>query len=233
MSATVYLIPCVLADGVTQCIPAYVPEAAKKCTVFFVENERTARRYLKLLWKEMVIDDYRWYNIKEVSPAVANSFSQALSNGETIGILSEAGCPGVADPGQELVWQAQHAGAHVVPLVGPNAMLLALMASGLNGQQFRFVGYLPIEAGARTKAVHKLENDSRNNNSTQLFMETPYRNGQLAETLLKTCQPQTRLCIAADVTAETEFIQTKTIQPWQGKLPPLHKRPAIFLLLAT
>ena len=231
--ATVYLIPTVLADGATQCLPNYLLEAVKKCSHFFVENERTARRYLKLLWKEMVIDDYTWCNIKEITPEVLTQFTQALQQEKIVGIISEAGCPGVADPGQELVRYAQQYGAVVKPLVGPNSILLALMGSGLNGQQFQFVGYLPIETGERLKAIKGLENESKSKGCTQIFIETPYRNNQLLEALVKTCHPQTHLCVAVDLTAATESIQTKTIQQWKGGLPQLHKRPAIFLMLAT
>jgi 16S rRNA (cytidine1402-2'-O)-methyltransferase len=232
MSATVYLIPTVLAEGATQCLPAYILDAVKQCQLFFVENERTARRYLKSLWKEMVIDDKVWHNIKEITPEIAAQFTQALQQGKSIGIISEAGCPGVADPGQELVRLAQQQGAVVKPMVGPNSILLALMASGLNGQQFQFVGYLPIEVSERVKAIKNLENESRAKGCTQIFIETPYRNNQLLETLLKTCHPQTALCIAVDITAATEFIHTRTVQQWKGNVPQLHKRPAIFLLLA-
>lgn len=232
MGATVYLIPTVLAEGRTEVLPAYLLEAVKSCTVFFVENERTARRYLKLLWKEMVIDDYAWYNMKEVTEAVSAQFRQQLKEGRIIGLISEAGCPGVADPGQQLVLLAQEAQVAVKPLVGPNAILLALMASGLNGQQFSFVGYLPIDAAERSRAIRQLEAESRQKSCTQIFIETPYRNNQLLETLVKTCQPQTQLCVAADLTAETEMIQTKTAQQWKAALPQLHKRPAIFLLLS-
>ena len=179
MSATVYLIPTVLAEGATDCLPAYILEAVKKCTVFFVENERTARRYLKLLWKEMVIDDYRWYNMKEVTPEISAAFRQQLQAGKTIGIISEAGCPGVADPGQVLVHLAQQNGATVKPLVGPNSILLALMASGMNGQRFQFVGYLPIDTAERVKAIRNLESESRQKDCTQIFIETPYRNNPL------------------------------------------------------
>jgi 16S rRNA (cytidine1402-2'-O)-methyltransferase len=234
MSATVYLIPTVLAEGATQCLPAYLLDAVQQCQVFFVENERTVRRYLKSLWKEMVIDAYAWHNIKEITPEIATQFMQALQQGKTIGIISEAGCPGVADPGQDLVRLAQQQGAVVKPLVGPNSMLLALMASGLNGQQFQFVGYLPIEVSERVKAIKNLETESKAKGCTQIFIETPYRNTQLLETLLKTCYPQTTLCIAVDVTAATESIQTKTVQQWKETvLPQLHKRPAIFLVLAA
>lgn len=232
MSANVYLIPTVLAEGATQCLPAYLLDAVKQCSHFFVENERTARRFLKTVWKELVIDDKEWHLIKEVTPEVAAQFLQAVQQQKKIGIISEAGCPGVADPGQELVRLAQQHGVVVKPLVGPNSILLALMGSGMNGQQFQFVGYLPIEAGARSKAIKQLEAESQQKACTQIFIETPYRNNQLVETILKTCQPQTRLCIAVDLTAATESIQTKTAQQWKNAVPQLHKRPAIFLLFA-
>lgn len=232
MGATVYLIPTVLSENGTQCLPAYLLPAVQECTVFFVENERTARRYLKLLWKEMVIDDQEWFNIKEPTDEMRNRFRQKIKEEKTIGIISEAGCPGVADPGQEMVAIAQQMQATVKPLVGPNSILLALMASGMNGQQFSFLGYLPIEVGERVKAIRQLENESRQKNATQIFIETPYRNNQLLETLLKTCQPQTLLCVAADLTAPAEMIRTQTIGQWKSDVPQLHKRPVIFLLYA-
>jgi 16S rRNA (cytidine1402-2'-O)-methyltransferase len=232
MSASVFLIPTVLADEQITPLPAYILDAVKQCQVFFVEDERTARRFLKLLWKEMVIDDYRWINMKKVTPEVGNSFKQHLANGKNIGIISEAGCPGVADPGQQLVAIAQQQQAMVKPLVGPNSILLALMGSGMNGQCFQFVGYLPIDVAERSKGIKNLENESRNKNCTQIFIETPYRNNQLLETLVKTCSPQTAICVAVDLTAPTESIQTKTAQQWRTAMPSLHKRPAIFLLYA-
>ena len=136
----------------------------------------------------------------------------------------------MADPGQSLVHLAQQKGVKVRPLVGPNSILLALMASGMNGQQFQFVGYLPIDVPQRVKAIKNLESESRLKNCTQIFIETPYRNNQLLETLVKTCHPQTQICVAADLTGENEFIQTKTVQQWKTSLPQLHKRPVIFLL---
>src|SRR5687768_16222874 len=144
MKARVYLIPSFLAPGATETIPSYVLDAIRECKVFFVEEERTARRFMKLLWKEMVIDDYQWHNMKEVTPEVAGAFKKALKEGGVVGILSEAGCPGVADPGQKLVSIAQEMNVEVKPLVGPSSVLLALMASGMNGQQFSFIGYLPV-----------------------------------------------------------------------------------------
>ncbi len=233
MSATVFLIPTVLAEGQTECLPDYLLNAAKECSAFFVENERTARRYLKLLSKDIVIDDYQWYNMKKGDTDVLVQFRQSLKEGKTVGIISEAGCPGVADPGQELAAIAQKMNVTVKPLVGPNSVLLALMASGMNGQRFQFVGYLPIEQNERAKTIKALEADSRRNNCTQIFIETPYRNNQLMETLTKTCQSETKICVAADLTAETEMVKTKTVQQWKNKLPNLHKRPAIFLLLAN
>ena len=232
MPSTVYLIPTVLSEGVTAPLPAYVLEAVKACSVFFVENERTARRYLKMLWKEMVIDDYEWHNMQESKPEVEAVFLQKVKEEKTLGIISEAGCPGVADPGQRLVCLAQQKGATVKPLVGPNSILLALMASGMNGQRFQFVGYLPIDTAQRVKTIKALETESEQKDCTQIFIETPYRNNQLLEALLKTCHPQTQICIAADITSEAEFIQTKTALQWKNALPQLHKRPVIFLLYA-
>ena len=232
MSAQVYLIPTVLHEGRTECLPLYILEAVRKCSVLFVENERTARRYLKLLARDIVIDDFEWFNMKEVNEATAAAFRQKIGEGKTIGIISEAGCPGVADPGQHLVAIAQQMNVPVKPLVGPNSLLLALMASGMNGQQFQFTGYLPIESGERVKAIKGLEQESRQKNCTQIFIETPYRNNQLLETLTKTCQPQTKICVAVDLTDERESVQTKTVQQWKTAVPQLHKRPAIFLLYA-
>ena len=170
MVATVYLIPTVLHEGQTDCLPPYILEAVKKCTIFFVENERTARRYLKLLWKEMVIDDYEWHNMKEVTDETRALFKEKLKEGKTIGLISEAGCPGVADPGQQLVQVAQQQQATVKPLVGPNSILLALMASGMNGQQFQFVGYLPIDTAHRINAIRQLDPESKQKNCTQIFI---------------------------------------------------------------
>jgi 16S rRNA (cytidine1402-2'-O)-methyltransferase len=207
-------------------------EAVKKCSVFFVENERTARRYLKLLWKEMVIDDYQWHNMKEANAGVKATFLQAIKEDRTIGIISEAGCPGVADPGQVLVSIAQEMNLNVKPLVGPNSILLALMASGMNGQHFQFLGYLPIDQSKRIQAIKNLEEASKDKNCTQIFIETPYRNNQLMESLVKSCHSQTLICVATDISAPTEIIKTKTAQQWKTGLPQLHKRPSIFLLYA-
>ncbi len=228
---TVFLLPSVLHEEGTNAIPAYVLETAKQCQVFFVENERTARRYLKSLSKEIVIDNYEWYTVSDTRE-MSDSFKKKLLEGKNIGIISEAGCPGVADPGQALVAIAQQMNVEVKPLAGPNSILLALMASGMNGQQFQFVGYLPIDNQQRIKAIKELEAESQKKNCTQIFIETPYRNNQLTETILKNCKASTRLCIAVDLTASNEWIKTKTIAEWQQNKPDIHKRPAIFLLQA-
>ena len=226
----VYLVPSLLDEEGVNALPVYIIDAIKDCSAFFVENERTARRFLKKLWKEIVIDNYQWINISD--PAVSSLFKQAIKEGKNIAIISEAGCPGVADPGQSLIAIAQQMNIEVKPLVGPNSILLALMASGMNGQQFRFVGYLPIENHDKTKAIRDLENISAKENSTQVFIETPYRNNQLIDALLKNCKSSTRLCIAVDLTSPREIIKTKTIDEWKKDVPDIHKRPAIFLIYA-
>ncbi len=228
----VYLIPSFIDEENLQTIPVYIADAVKKCQVFFVENERSARRYLKQLWKEMVIDEYEWHTIHKAEQEVKETFKKILQRGATIGIISEAGCPGVADPGQVLVDTAHSIGAAVKPFVGPSSILLALMASGMNGQRFQFVGYLPIDTAERIKILKELEAESAKKQCTQIFIETPYRNNQLTESICKTLTPGTRLCIAADISGGNEFIKTKTIAEWKNKLPDIHKRPAIFLLNA-
>ncbi len=228
----VYLIPAPLSDDTLETIPAYVLSAIRSCAVFFVENERTTRRYFKKLDPQINIDSYEWYNIGKAEANVQQQFILKLNEGGTIGIVSEAGCPGIADPGQLLVEAAHKHGAIVKPLVGPSSILLALMASGMSGQQFTFHGYLPINQMERKKRLQQLEEISAKQNNTQIFIETPYRNNQLLETILKTCKPKTRICIAANITAITEFIETKTVAEWRNKKPDLHKKPAIFCLQA-
>ena len=230
MPPSIYLIPCFLYEGVNETIPAYILDAIKKCSVFFVENERTARRYFKSLWKEMVIDDYEWHTIHKAEMELVEKFQQAITRGKIIGIVSEAGCPGIADPGQVLVSKAQEMGAVIRPLVGPSSILLALMASGMNGQQFKFNGYLQIDSNQRKKQIQKLEEEAAKNQCTQIFIETPFRNDALLKDIIAICKSQTRLCIAADITGPSEFIVTKKIQDWKTAIPALHKRPVIFLL---
>lgn len=235
MNADVYLIPIVLHEDEEslQTIPFYVTEAVKKCSVFFAENEKTARRFFKKIWREMVIDNYEWHTIHKAEDDVKNVFIQCLKEGKNIGIISEAGCPGIADPGQILVNIAQQLKATVKPLVGPSSILLALMASGMNGQQFSFHGYLPIDSSERKKKLKELEDESQQRKCTQIFIETPYRNNALLADILQACKPSTKLCIASEITGKNQKIITQTLEQWKQKpLPQLHKILAIFLLYA-
>lgn len=227
-----YLIPCYLQEDAIHTIPAYLQKAVASCSVFLVENERSARRFLKKLWKEMVIDDYRWHLIENAGEQQIATLLSALKNGQDVGIISEAGCPGIADPGQLLVSAAQEKGFQVVPLVGPSSIVLALMASGMNGQQFSFHGYLPIDAVERKKKIKELESTSARENSTQIFIETPYRNHAMINDILSTCRPQTKLCVAVDLTGPEESILTRNISEWKKMELNCHKKPAIFLLMA-
>lgn len=235
--AAVYLIPSLLAEDGIDAIHPYSLNTIRDCQVIFAENQRTARRFLKLLWKnyapaeEMVIDKFEWYTIDE-EPQTVSSFRKSIKEGKNIAILSEAGCPGVADPGQKLIAIAQELNYRIQPLVGPNSILLALMASGMNGQQFRFMGYLPIEEKARAKEIKEIETESAKKNCTQLFIETPYRNNQVLEALLKNCNAKTKICVAVELTGKNEWVKTCSVAEWQKNKPDLHKRPAIFLLYA-
>lgn len=234
INATIYLIPIALHEDekAIEAIPSYIKNAVGKCNVFYVENERTARRFLKKIWPAINIDAYEWHTIHKAETGVTDLFKRDIQQKKTIGIMSEAGCPGIADPGQILINVAQEMNTKVTPLVGPNSILLALMASGMNGQCFQFVGYLPVDSTERKKKISDLENESQKKNCTQVFIETPYRNTPLLNDILSTAKPETQLCIAVDITASTELIKTKNIKDWKSKQPDLHKRPAIFLLYA-
>lgn len=233
-TGTLYLIPTILAeDTADQVISPQVIETVRHLQYFIVENLRTARRYVKSICPELVIEQLVFVQIdKDAIPAqVQASLRPLLDDGRDAGIISEAGCPGVADPGAEVVNYAHQKNIKVVPFAGPSAILLSLMASGFSGQQFSFHGYLPIEKRDRLQALKALEKEMQQRNQTQIFMETPYRNNKLLEDLLQTLHPETRLCIAANITSpEHEFIKTKTIQQWNGKLPDIHKQPAVFLI---
>jgi 16S rRNA (cytidine1402-2'-O)-methyltransferase len=226
----VLLLPMLLHEEGWEAIPKDVDQWIKSCDVFFVENEKTTRRYFKKIWKEMVIDNYQWFAIHQVEEAQVNNFIQILKSGKTIGIVSEAGCAGIADPGQLLVSAAQQLGATVKPYMGPSSILLSLMASGFNGQGFTFNGYLPIDATERKKKILQLEQIVTSNSIAQLFIETPYRNNQLLEAILQACHPNTQLCIGVDITGPTESIKTATIQYWKNNKPELHKKLVIFIL---
>jgi 16S rRNA (cytidine1402-2'-O)-methyltransferase len=229
---TLYLIPVPLAENTAaKSFTPYLTDTINSIKECMVENEKTARRFLKEAGlktpqSELLIHDYGKHNRADGTAG----FFKGLQAGNDVGLMSEAGCPGIADPGAEIVEKAHRMGIKVVPLVGPSSILLALIASGFNGQSFTFHGYLPIDKVDRAKKIRELENLSIKNEQTQLFIETPFRNNPMLEEILKTCNPKTRLCIACDITAETEFIQTKTIAEWQKKVPELHKRPTIFLI---
>jgi 16S rRNA (cytidine1402-2'-O)-methyltransferase len=231
MKSHIYLIPCTIADDALHSLSPSILEAVKKCEVFFVEEERTARRFLKKIWRDMVIDNYEWVVLnKDNNPSAIKKY---INLGKTIGIISEAGCPGVADPGQDVIRVAQEMECIVHPLVGPNAILLALMASGMNGQHFQFVGYLPIDIGKRIAAIKALEIESIQKKSTQIFIETPYRNNQMFQSLLGHLKSTTLLCVAAEITSPNEFIKTMSVAAWKNNIPELHKKPVIFLVLGV
>lgn len=227
----IFLIPSFLSENATETIPAYVLAALKSCSVIFAENERTARRFLKSMDREIIIDDFEWHTIHKAEDEQINIFRACITAGKNMAIISEAGCPGVADPGQKLVYEAQRMNVEVKPLVGPSSILLALMASGLNGQHFCFLGYLPIDHADRIKKIKQIEEESFKRKCTQIFIETPYRNNKMLETLLHHCNPSTQLCIAAEITGANEYIKTKTIADWRKETIDLHKKPVIFLLM--
>lgn len=233
METALYLIPVTLgATPFHQVIPAYNLDVIRQIRHFIVEEERTARRFLKMADKSIDIDQLTFYPMgKHADPKQFRDYLRPLCNGEAMGIISEAGCPAIADPGADVVAIAQSLNLRVIPLVGPSSILLGLMASGFNGQSFAFHGYLPINDGQRSAMLKKLEARCSAEDQTQIFIETPFRNQQLFEDLLRICHPQTRLCIAAGITCEDEFIHTHTIQEWKKTtLPDLRKTPTIFLI---
>lgn len=232
MDVALYLIPVTLGDTtIERVLPAYNKAVIQGIRYFIVEDIRSARRFLKKVDSSIDIDALTFYPLNKHTPmeAVA-SYLQPLQKGEPMGVISEAGCPAVADPGADVVAIAQQKGLKVVPLVGPSSILLSVMGSGFNGQSFAFNGYLPIEPPERAKKLKLLEQRVYTEHQTQLFIETPYRNNKMLEDILHNCRPQTKLCIAANVTCVDEYICTRTIKEWKGKLPDLNKIPCIFLL---
>ncbi len=213
-------------------MPAYNREVILGIRHFIVEEVRSARRFLKRVDRDIDIDSLTFYPMgKHADAALFASYLRPLEAGEAMGVISEAGCPAVADPGADVVAIAQKKGLRVVPLVGPSSMILAVMASGLNGQSFAFHGYLPIDATERVKRLKQLEVRAQQEHQTQLFIETPYRNAKLFETLCSTLRPQTRICVAAGITTDEEWIRTRTVAEWRRqRLPDLSKIPAIFLM---
>ena len=232
MIGKLYLIPATLGDSkIEAVIPESVKNIVNSINHYIVENQRTARRYLKKLGIKMPIDKLTFYTLnKHTLPDEINNFLQPVFQGRNVGIISEAGCPGIADPGSEIVKLAHQKNIRVIPLTGPSSIFLALMASGMNGQNFAFVGYLPIKKDEKLKRIRFLENRSFAENQTQIFMEAPYRNQHLLNDILNTCQNNTLLCLSVNITLEKEFIQTKTISEWKKDIPDINKMPVIFLL---
>ncbi len=230
MKGTVLLIPIALAEDGYDAIPASVSAAINACDVFFAENTRTARRAFKKMDRSFNIDARTWHETGQAEVEKIESFKLHLKENKTIGIVSESGCPGIADPGQKLVAVAHEMGALVKPLSGPSSILLALMASGMNGQHFTFNGYLPIHPSEREKKIKALEKKAVTENCTQLFIETPYRNNQMLQSLLQTLHENTRLCIAYHLTSAEEWVITKTIAAWKKSNVELPKEPAMFII---
>ena len=230
----IYLIPTILApDTEDKVLPPFIKEVLKNTTLYFVENIKTARRFISSLKLGIVIDSLTFIILdKKTKTEEIRPHLKAIIEGKNAGIISEAGCPGIADPGANLVDLAHQVDIQVVPLVGPSSILMALMASGLNGQNFAFNGYLPIQSSERIKKLKYLEKLSHTSGQTQIFMETPYRNNPLLKDILNNCEGESKLCIAADISSENELILTKKIKEWRKKVPDIHKKPAIFLLQA-
>jgi 16S rRNA (cytidine1402-2'-O)-methyltransferase len=230
--AKLFLIPNLLSESPWQnVLPTLNAEIITQISNFIVEDIRNARRFLKKVNREIDIDSLTFMELNKHTPELQkNSYLDIIREGNDMGIISEAGCPGVADPGAEIVKLAHKRNITVVPLVGPSSILLALMASGMNGQNFAFSGYIPVKKPERLKRIQQLENQALHHRQSQIFMETPYRNNHLLTDLLNTCQPGTLLCIAADITSEDEMIKTKTISDWKKNPPNLEKKPVIFIL---
>ncbi len=229
---TLYLVPVPLAENAaSKTFTPFLVETINAIDTYIVENEKTARKFLKeaglkLPQSELVIHDYG----KHKRNASLVPFFKELMTGKDVGLMSEAGCPGIADPGADIVAEAHRRGITVVPLVGPNSILLALMASGFSGQSFTFHGYLPIDKVERAKRIKELEKTAEKHKQTQMFIETPFRNNALLDDVLKNAAPQTLLCIASNLTSETEFVKTLSIGQWRKETIDLHKKPTIFLL---
>ncbi|OIQ78369.1 ribosomal RNA small subunit methyltransferase I [mine drainage metagenome] len=232
---TLYLIPVTLGDDViTRALPPDVASIARKLGTFVVENEKTARRFLGAIKTLKPVRDLTLLPLNEhTTEQQLPALLAPLLAGQDVGLMSEAGCPGIADPGAQLVALAHARGIRVAPLVGPSSILLALMASGMDGQRFTFLGYLPSEKSARVQKLREIEQASHKRHETQIFIETPYRNQHLLEDILANCHPETRLCVACNISLDQELIVSRPIKQWKSEtLPDLHKQPTVFLLLA-
>jgi len=230
--ASLYLIPTTLGESETShVIPSDVSAMVKNISYFIVENIRTARRYLRKMDSHLNIDELHFFELNQhTDSTIIEQYLNPILAGFDVGIISEAGCPGIADPGAEVVKYAHLKQIRVIPLVGPSSILLSLMASGMNGQNFAFIGYIPVKSPERIKAIKEIERRSSHEKQTQIFIEAPYRNTQLINDLINTLNDQTHLCIACDLTLDTEYIITQTVLQWKKGVPDLNKRPAIFLV---
>ena len=226
-----YLIPTRLGDQPPlEVLPLSIRKKITDINHYIVENEKIARRFIKKIVPSKSQDKLNINHLNKFTQDIEiPEFLKPCEEGQDIGLMTDAGCPGIADPGSKVVSLAHRQGIKVVPLVGPSSIILALMASGLNGQNFAFNGYLPIDKAECKKRIKQLEKHAETHNQTQIFIETPYRNGQLFDTFLKTLKPQTQLCVAVDLTLTTQFILTKSVKAWQNENPDWHKRPAIFI----
>ncbi|MDX9747926.1 MAG: SAM-dependent methyltransferase [Paludibacter sp.] len=232
MMGTLFLFPTTLGDSlISDVLPDRNTKLLATIQHFIVEDIRTARRFIRKCLPLAAIDEMTFFVLNQHTRAEEiSSFLQPLIEGHSVGLLSEAGCPAIADPGADVVALAQEKGIQVVPLVGPSSILLALMASGFNGQSFAFNGYLPVQLPEKMKVLKKLESRIINENQSQLFIETPYRNNKTLSDILTHCSATLKLCIAADITLECEFIRTYSLKEWKTKVPDLNKRPTIFIL---
>ena len=230
-----YLIPTTLGDmAADDVLPQTIKRAIDFIDYYIVENEKTARKSIKIVHSEKKQSELKMFLLNKHTETKEHlDFIKPLLEGHHVGLMSEAGCPGVADPGAVIVKIAHEKGIQVIPLVGPSSILLALMASGMNGQSFTFNGYLPIEKSEKKQALKVLEKLSFDKNQSQLFIETPYRNNKLLEDILQTLQPNTLLCVACDITLPTEYIKTMSINLWKKQKVDLHNRPCIFILHKT
>lgn len=233
MEAALYLIPVTLGDSpLEKVIPEYNKSIVLNINHFIVENIRSAKRFLSLIKSDIKTDDFTFYELNEHTDLKTIShYLDPLKKGVPMGVISEAGCPAVADPGAAVVEMAQNENLKVIPLVGPSSMIMAVMASGFNGQSFAFNGYLPVKPAERAYKLRQLESRAYKEDQTQLFIEAPYRNVKMLETILSSCRAETRLCIAAGITTAEEYIHTHTIAEWKKlPVPEINKIPAIFLI---
>lgn len=225
-----HLIPNIMAEGSAHVIPSYLKEIVSHIKIFYVEEIKSARRFLKMMNREINIDELTFFILNEHETESLSEAKTLFLKGQMIGMISEAGCPSVADPGAKLVEIAHQCSIKVIPHVGPNSILLALMASGFNGQQFQFLGYLPNKQPMLSQKIQEIERESLQKNCTQIFIETPYRNDQLLQEILKHAHPDTKICVACNLTGANELIVSKTVAQWKKESLSFHKKPAIFLL---